>query len=93
MHAEDRHRFNNRIGLPALTDSIGFLANPGESRGNHMPPLCPTSIEMVAVRELMLRAQVVLPKNLSVGLQLLRTDRFARRRSKTFDNARAGSLS
>jgi len=78
MHAEDRHRFNNRIGLPALTDSIGFLANPGESRGNHMPPLCPTSIEVIAVCELVFRAQVVLPKNLGVGLQLFRMDWSAR---------------
>ena len=66
------------IFLSALPDLIRFLANPSESGRNYVPPLRPTSVEMVAVRELVLRAQVVLPKNLGVGLQLCRSDRFAR---------------
>lgn len=42
----------NGVFLSALTDSIGFLANPGESRRNNVPPLRPALVQVIAVREL-----------------------------------------
>jgi hypothetical protein len=46
----------DRIGLSALTDLIGFLANPHQAGHQNVSPLRPTAIPTFTVLEFMLRA-------------------------------------
>ena len=65
------------IRLSALADLIGLLPNPNLPGRHNMASLRPTAIPMVAVLELMLRAQVVLREDIGIGHQLCSPDGFA----------------
>jgi hypothetical protein len=57
--------------VSALTDLISLLTNPSELRRDNVPPLRPTSVEKLPVREFVFAAQVVLRQYFGVCLELI----------------------
>ena len=73
---EDLHRFGYRMSLAAFANKIRLFANPLEPGCDNMPPTRPPLVDVVAVVEFVLGAQMVLRQHLRVGLELFGTDRF-----------------
>lgn len=74
MSSKHLHGVNNRIGLATFADLICLLADASEPGRDNVPPLRPTPVQKLSIRELVLATQVILRQHFSVGLELFGAD-------------------